>query len=45
MFSPIVQPLPFVVCSSPVKVIEAPPVTVSSAAFAETETSAPANAV
>jgi len=39
------QPLPVVCCSSPVKPIEAPPVTESSAAFAETETKAPANAV
>jgi len=41
----IVQPLPLAVFSSPEKPIEAPPVTDNSAAFADTETSAPANAV
>jgi hypothetical protein len=41
----IVQPLPFSVFSSPEKPNEAPPVTDKSAAFADTETRAPANAV
>jgi hypothetical protein len=44
-WSLIVQPLPVLTASLPVKLIEAPPVAVSSAAFAETDTRAPANAV
>ena len=39
------QPLPVFTISSPVKPIEAPPVTVNSAALAETDTNAPAKAV
>jgi hypothetical protein len=41
----MLQPLAVVCCSSPTKLIEAPPVTDTSAALADTETRAPAKAV